>query len=185
MATGDLWLAFSLERDEADLKVASEAASEQDLTLVAFTGETASVLGPRFETPMSGCPCRALQAPTLYAIAGWRCTRCAPPSTTSCSAKPDESPGDPHDEPHPSSPPRSTPGPGRPRHRPGRDHVERLRPVDAGRRRRWCLRGRMDRRSGHAGRRSGHPDQGQQPPERHAGGRGRVNVNRFTTARCC
>lgn len=43
---GDIWLAFSLERDEPALVAASEAAREQDLTIVAFTGESATVLGP-------------------------------------------------------------------------------------------------------------------------------------------
>lgn len=43
---GDVWLAFSLERGEAELAAATAAASDMDLTLVVMTGEAASVLGP-------------------------------------------------------------------------------------------------------------------------------------------
>lgn len=67
---GDLWLAFSLERDEADLLAATEAAREQDLTLVAFTGEAASVLGPQLRDTDVWVPLPGSQAPTLFAI-GW------------------------------------------------------------------------------------------------------------------
>lgn len=67
---GDLWLAFSMERNEADLKAASEAASEQDMTLVAFTGEAASVLGPLLRDTDVWVPLPGTQPSTLFAI-GW------------------------------------------------------------------------------------------------------------------
>ncbi len=67
---GDLWLAFSMERNEADLKSASEAASEQDMTLVAFTGEAASVLGPLLRDTDVWVPLPGTQPSTLFAI-GW------------------------------------------------------------------------------------------------------------------
>nr|WP_315197731.1 SIS domain-containing protein [uncultured Aquabacterium sp.] len=67
---GDLWLAFSLERNEADLRAATEAAREQDLTLVAFTGEAASVLGPQLRDTDVWVPLPGTQTPTLFAI-GW------------------------------------------------------------------------------------------------------------------
>lgn len=43
---GDVWLAFSMEREEAQLAAATAAARDMDLTLVVMTGEAASVLGP-------------------------------------------------------------------------------------------------------------------------------------------
>lgn len=67
---GDVWLAFSLERDEAGLKEACEAASEQEMTLVAFTGEAASVLGPMLRDTDVWVPLPGTQAPTLFSI-GW------------------------------------------------------------------------------------------------------------------
>ncbi|MBH1986462.1 MAG: SIS domain-containing protein [Burkholderiales bacterium] len=67
---GDLWLAFSLERNEADLRAATEAAREQDLTLVAFTGEAASVLGPQLRDTDVWVPLPGTHTSTLFAI-GW------------------------------------------------------------------------------------------------------------------
>lgn len=67
---GDIWLAFSLERDEPDLLAATEAAREQDLTLVLFTGEAASVLGPQLRDTDVWVPLPGAQTHTLFAI-GW------------------------------------------------------------------------------------------------------------------
>ncbi|MEY4763749.1 MAG: hypothetical protein RI907_422 [Pseudomonadota bacterium] len=67
---GDVWLAFSLERDEADLRAATELAADMDLTLIAFTGESARTLGPLLRdtdvwVPLPG----GERADTLYAMA--------------------------------------------------------------------------------------------------------------------
>jgi D-sedoheptulose 7-phosphate isomerase len=67
---GDVWLAFSMERDEPDLLAATRAARELDLTLVAFTGEAASVLGPQLRDTDVWVPLPGTQAPTLFAL-GW------------------------------------------------------------------------------------------------------------------
>lgn len=66
---GDIWLAFSLERDEPALVAATEAAREQDLTLVLFTGEAASVLGPLLRDTDVWVPLPGQQAARLYAVA--------------------------------------------------------------------------------------------------------------------
>lgn len=69
---GDLWLAFSLEdaAAEADLRAATEAARDLDLTLVTFTGEAASVLGPLLRDTDVWVPLPGTRAATLFAI-GW------------------------------------------------------------------------------------------------------------------
>lgn len=67
---GDVWLAFSMERDEPGLLAATQAARELDLTLVAFTGEAASVLGPQLRDTDVWVPLPGTQAPTLFAL-GW------------------------------------------------------------------------------------------------------------------
>lgn len=66
---GDIWLAFSLERDEPALVAATEAAREQDMTLVLFTGEAASVLGPMLRDTDVWVPLPGHQAARLYAVA--------------------------------------------------------------------------------------------------------------------
>jgi phosphoheptose isomerase len=66
---GDIWLAFSLERDEPALVAATEAAREQDLTLVLFTGEAASALGPLLRDTDVWVPLPGHQAARLYAVA--------------------------------------------------------------------------------------------------------------------
>lgn len=67
---GDVWLAFSLERDEPDLRAATEAAREQDLTLIAFTGESARTLGHLLRDTDVWVPLPGSQAPALFSI-GW------------------------------------------------------------------------------------------------------------------
>lgn len=67
---GDVWLAFSLERSDADLLAATEAAREQDLTLIAFTGESARTLGPLLRDTDVWVPLPGTRAETLFAI-GW------------------------------------------------------------------------------------------------------------------
>ncbi len=67
---GDVWLAFSLERDEADLRAATELAAEMDLTLIAFTGESARTLGPLLRDTDVWVPLPGGERPdTLYAMA--------------------------------------------------------------------------------------------------------------------
>lgn len=66
---GDVWLVFSMERAEADLKEATEAAREHDLTLIAFTGENASTLGPLIRDTDVWVPLPGSRPETLYAIA--------------------------------------------------------------------------------------------------------------------
>lgn len=66
---GDVWLAFSLERDEPDLLAATEAAREQDLTLIAFTGESARTLGPQLRDTDVWVPLPGSQPQILFAIA--------------------------------------------------------------------------------------------------------------------
>ncbi len=67
---GDVWLAFSMERDEADLKAATEAARDNDLTLVAFTGESARTLGPLMRDTDVWVPLPGTRPETLFAT-GW------------------------------------------------------------------------------------------------------------------
>lgn len=67
---GDIWLAFSLERDEPTLVAATEAARELDLTLVVFTGEGASVLGPLLRDTDVWVPLPGAQPARLCAV-GW------------------------------------------------------------------------------------------------------------------
>jgi len=67
---GDVWLAFSLERDETDLLAATEAARDQDLTLIAFTGEAARTLGPMLRDTDVWVPLPGNQPQALFAI-GW------------------------------------------------------------------------------------------------------------------
>ncbi|WP_290874722.1 SIS domain-containing protein [Aquabacterium sp.] len=66
---GDVWLAFSLERDDPDLREATEAASELDLTLIAFTGEAAQTLGPLLRDTDVWVPLPGTRPDTLFAIA--------------------------------------------------------------------------------------------------------------------
>ena len=67
---GDVWLAFSLERDETELLAATEAAREQDLTLIAFTGEAARTLGAQLRDTDVWVPLPGNQPDALFAI-GW------------------------------------------------------------------------------------------------------------------
>lgn len=67
---GDVWLAFSLERDETELLAATEVAREQDLTLVAFTGEAARTLGPQLRDTDVWVPLPGSSPEALFAI-GW------------------------------------------------------------------------------------------------------------------
>ncbi len=67
---GDVWLAFSMERDEADLRTATEAARDNDLTLVAFTGESARTLGPLMRDTDVWVPLPDTRPETLFAT-GW------------------------------------------------------------------------------------------------------------------
>jgi D-sedoheptulose 7-phosphate isomerase len=67
---GDVWLAFSMEREEADLREATEAARDNDLTLVAFTGENATVLGPLMRDTDVWVPLPGARPEALFAI-GW------------------------------------------------------------------------------------------------------------------
>lgn len=67
---GDVWLAFSMERDEADLQAATEAARDNDLTLVAFTGESARTLGPLMRDTDVWVPLPGTRPETLFAT-GW------------------------------------------------------------------------------------------------------------------
>lgn len=67
---GDVWLAFSLERDETELLGATEVAREQDLTLIAFTGEAARTLGPQLRDTDVWVPLPGSRPETLFAI-GW------------------------------------------------------------------------------------------------------------------
>lgn len=67
---GDVWLAFSMERDEADLREATQAAREHDLTLIAFTGENAATLGPLMRDTDVWVPLPGARPEALFAI-GW------------------------------------------------------------------------------------------------------------------
>jgi D-sedoheptulose 7-phosphate isomerase len=67
---GDVWLAFSLERPETELLAATEAAREQDLTLIAFTGEAARTLGPQLRDTDVWVPLPGARPETIFAI-GW------------------------------------------------------------------------------------------------------------------
>jgi D-sedoheptulose 7-phosphate isomerase len=67
---GDVWLAFSMERDEPELLAATQAARALDMTLVAFTGEAASVLGPQLRDTDVWVPLPGTQTPTVFAL-GW------------------------------------------------------------------------------------------------------------------
>lgn len=66
---GDVWLVFSLERDDLELQAATEVAREHDLTLVAFTGESARTLGPLLRDTDVWVPLPGTRADTLFAIA--------------------------------------------------------------------------------------------------------------------
>jgi len=67
---GDVWLAFSLERNEAELRTATELAAELDLTLIAFTGESARTLGALLRDTDVWVPLPGGDRPdTLYAMA--------------------------------------------------------------------------------------------------------------------
>lgn len=66
---GDVWLVFSMERNEPDLLAATEAARDNDLTLVAFTGENARTLGPLMRDTDVWVPLPGNRAEALYAIA--------------------------------------------------------------------------------------------------------------------
>lgn len=66
---GDVWLAFSLERDEPSLVEATQAAREQDLTMVLFTGEAAGVLGPLLRDTDVWVPLPGHQPARLCAVA--------------------------------------------------------------------------------------------------------------------
>lgn len=66
---GDVWLAFSLERDAADLKAATAAARELDMTLVIFSGEAAQTLGPLLRDTDVWVPLPGPRAATLFATA--------------------------------------------------------------------------------------------------------------------
>jgi D-sedoheptulose 7-phosphate isomerase len=67
---GDVWLAFSLEQDEPDLLAATQAARDQDLTLIAFTGEAARTLGPLLRDTDVWVPLPSAQRQGLFAV-GW------------------------------------------------------------------------------------------------------------------
>lgn len=67
---GDVWLVFSMEREEPDLLAATEAAREHDLTLVAFTGESAKTLGPLLRDTDVWVPLPGARPEALFAI-GW------------------------------------------------------------------------------------------------------------------
>jgi D-sedoheptulose 7-phosphate isomerase len=67
---GDVWLAFSMERDEADLREATQAARDHDLTLIAFTGERATTLGPLMRDTDVWVPLPGSRPEALFAI-GW------------------------------------------------------------------------------------------------------------------
>jgi D-sedoheptulose 7-phosphate isomerase len=67
---GDVWLAFSLERTEPELRAATELAAELDLTLIAFTGESARTLGALLRDTDVWVPLPGGDRPdTLYAMA--------------------------------------------------------------------------------------------------------------------
>lgn len=66
---GDIWLAFSLERDEADLRAATASARELDMTLVVFSGESAQTLGPLLRDTDVWVPLPCTHAGTLFAVA--------------------------------------------------------------------------------------------------------------------
>ena len=72
---GDIWLAFSLEREETALLEATRVARDLDLTLVLFTGEAASVLGPCLRDTDVWVPLPGAQPSTLYALA-WLALHC-------------------------------------------------------------------------------------------------------------
>ena len=67
---GDVWLAFSLEREEMDLQAATQLAAEMDLTLICFTGDAARTLGPLLRDTDVWVPLPGGERPeTLYAMA--------------------------------------------------------------------------------------------------------------------
>lgn len=66
---GDVWLAFSLERDDPDLLAATDAARELDLTLIAFTGERARTLGPMLRDTDVWVPLPGTRPETMFATA--------------------------------------------------------------------------------------------------------------------
>jgi D-sedoheptulose 7-phosphate isomerase len=66
---GDVWLAFSLERNETALREATELAAELDLTLIAFTGDAARTLGPLLRDTDVWVPLPGPNPDTLFATA--------------------------------------------------------------------------------------------------------------------
>lgn len=66
---GDVWLVFSLETDAPDLVAATEVAHDMDMTLVAFTGESAMVVGPLLRDTDVWVPLPGSQTDQLFAMA--------------------------------------------------------------------------------------------------------------------
>jgi D-sedoheptulose 7-phosphate isomerase len=66
---GDVWLAFSLEQTEAELAQATATARDLDLTLVVFSGEAASVLGPMLRDTDAWVPLPGRDSAPLFSAA--------------------------------------------------------------------------------------------------------------------
>lgn len=66
---GDVWLVFSLETEAPDLVAATEVAHDMDMTLVAFTGEAASIVGPLLRDTDVWVPLAGSQTDQLFAMA--------------------------------------------------------------------------------------------------------------------
>lgn len=66
---GDVWLVYSLETEDADLVEATEIARELDLILVAFTGESAAVVGPLLRDTDVWVPLPGSHTAQLFAMA--------------------------------------------------------------------------------------------------------------------
>ena len=66
---GDVWLVFSMEREERDLKAATATARELDMTLVVFSGEAAQTLGPLLRDTDVWVPLPGARAAILFATA--------------------------------------------------------------------------------------------------------------------
>lgn len=66
---GDIWLAFSMERDEPGLRAATALARELDMTLVVFSGEAAQILGPLLRDTDVWVPLLGTRAAPLFATA--------------------------------------------------------------------------------------------------------------------
>lgn len=66
---GDVWLAFSMERDETELLKATATARELDMTLVVFSGEAAQTLGPLLRDTDVWVPLLGSRPASLYATA--------------------------------------------------------------------------------------------------------------------